>query len=245
MKRKLIGFLILAAAIVAVVVIKLGIGGGTGAPSVKQVTLTGLIGSEKEGLLQDASVQKILKDKYGITLDYQKAGSIEMAEGSTAGLDFLFPSSQTAVEVFRQRNIKNAGTQTVLNSPLVVYSWADVTGALEKQGIVRTDNGVSYIIDMPKMVSLMNTGAKWSDIGLNNLYGKIVLQSTDPESSNSGNLFSGLLADILNNGTAVDSTSVQAVLPQLKTYFGNLGYMQESSAYLFDQYTNTGEGPAR
>lgn len=242
MKRKLIGFAILATAIVAVILIKLGLGGGAGTQSVKQVTLTGLIGSEKEGLLEDASVQQILKNKYGISLNYQKAGSIEMAQGSTAGLDFLFPSSQTAVEIFKQRNIKNSGTQTVFNSPLVVYSWSDITNALEKQGIVRTDNGVSYIIDMPKLIALINSGGKWSDIGLTNLYGKVTLQSTDPESSNSGNLFSGLLASILNGGNVVDGSTVQTVLPQVKSYFASLGYMQESSEYIFDQYANTGEG---
>lgn len=242
MKNKLIGLIIVLAVMAGAVVYKVGFGGS--APLVKQqVTLKGYIGSEKEGLLQDADVQKLLKNKYGITLDYQKAGSIEMVQGSTAGLDFLFPSSQTAVELFKStQGAKMAGSQTVLNSPLVVYSWDDVTAALEKQGVVRTDNGVSYIVDLPKLIALIENGTKWSDIGLPNLYGKMTLQSTDPVKSNSGNLFSGLLASILNGGQVVDANTITPVLPRVKTFFANLGYMQESSAYLFNQYINTGEG---
>lgn len=243
MKNKIIGAVALIVVIAAAGIWKSGLF-GIGANSPAQVTLKGEIGSEKEGLLEDAQVKKILKDKYGVTLDYQKAGSIEMVQGNTQGQDFLFPSSQIAVELYKQRKAPLSGTQTVFNSPLVVYSWDDVTSALQKQGIVQQQNGSYYIVDMKKLVALMQQGKKWSEIGLGNLYGKIALQCTDPVKSNSGNLFSGLLASIYNNGQVVDPGSLQTVLPELKNYFAGAGYMQESSEYLFNQYMNTGEGAA-
>ena len=91
MKNKIIGAVVLALVIAAAALYRAGLFGAGGARPA-QVTLKGYIGSEKEGLLEDADVQKILKEKYGVTLDYQKAGSIEMVQGSTDGLDFLFPS---------------------------------------------------------------------------------------------------------------------------------------------------------
>ena len=242
MKNKIIGAVVLVLVIAAAALYKGGLFGAGGARP-EQVTLKGDIGSEKEGLLEDAEVRKILKDRYGVTLDYQKAGSIEMVQGDTQGLDFLFPSSQTALELYKLRKGPMSGSQTVFNSPLVVYSWDDVAAALQKQGIAGKQ-GDSYTMDMGKLIALIQNGKKWSDLGLDNLYGKVTLQCTDPVKSNSGNLFSGLLASILNNGQVVNRESLTPVLPEVKTYFAGAGYMQESSAYLFNQYMNTGEGAA-
>ena len=47
---------------------------------------------------------------------------------------------------------------------------------------------------------------------------------------------------MLNGGETVDETSVGAVLPQLKDDFSRLGYMETSSADLFDQFLKTGVG---
>lgn len=212
-------------------------------PSRPVTVLKGYIGSEKEGLLSDPAVQNLLKKDFGVQLNYAKAGSIAMVEGSTKGQDFLFPSSQTALEIFKQKQPNAiAANRVEFNSPLVLYSWDTVTNALIKQGIVQERNGTDYVVDMPKLISLVTSGKKWADIGLPSLYGAVNIQSTDPTQSNSGNQFAGLLADILNNGQVVDEHSVQKVLPQIKAYFAKQGYQQTGSGDIFEQYLTTGVG---
>ena len=82
---------------------------------------------------------------------------------------------------------------------------------------------------------------KWADLGLAELYGTVAVNTTDPVRSNSGNMFAGLLANVLVGGVA-DEDSVEAVLPRLKAIFEKLGYMESSSADLFDQFLKTGMG---
>ena len=43
-------------------------------------------------------------------------------------------------------------------------------------------------------------------------------------------------ANTLNGGEVVDDASVERVLPQLKLFFTRLGFMEQSSADLFQQY---------
>jgi len=100
----------------------------------------------------------------------------------------------------------------------------------------------TIIVDTRKLINLVLQDKKWSDIGINDLYGKISIISNDPTKSNSGNMFAGLLADLLNKGEVVDDTSVDSILPQVRQVFDRLGYMEPSSADLFDQYLNTGLG---
>lgn len=242
MKGKIIGVAILLA-IIGGAFLYLRLSGQPAAQPLSQVTLKGYIGSEKEGLLEDAHIQKILKDTYGITLDYAKKGSIAMVEGSTDGMDFLFPSSQTALEIFKEKSAaKLAGSEVEFNSPLVLYSWSTVTDALIKQGIVEERNGISYVTNMAKLVDFSSQNKKWAEIGLPDLYGNVNIICTDPTQSNSGNQFAGLLADLLNNGQVVDDTTVQTVLPKLKSYFSKQGYQQTGSGDLFEQYLTTGVG---
>lgn len=205
------------------------------------VTLKGLVGGEKIGLLEDEAFKKILKGKYGITLDYSKAGSIEMVKENAVGYDFLFPSSQTALELFKSaKSNQLVKSANIFNSPIVLYTWDIVADALIKNGLV-TQKGSTYVGDLPKLVDAVMSDRKWADIGLSDLYGNIAIIPTDPTKSNSGNMFSGLMANALN-GEVVDETTVANVLPQLKQFFKKLGYLEPSSGDLFEQYLRTGVG---
>lgn len=74
------------------------------------------------------------------------------------------------------------------------------------------------------------------------LYGSVSVDTTDPAKSNSGNMFAALLADVLNGGQTLTPEGVGEILPQLQTIFGKLGYMETSSADLFDQFLRWGLG---
>ena len=96
-------------------------------------------------------------------------------------------------------------------------------------------------MDMAGLVAEIEAGTTWADLGLPELYGTVAVNTTDPVRSNSGNMFAGLLANVLCGGVA-DADSVEAVLPRLKAIFEKLGYMEASSSDLFDQFLKTGMG---
>jgi len=251
MRNRIIGIVIVIVAIVAAIGIKFyldsrsaaGTTGLGGVVSPKQVvTLKGYVGGEKVGLLDDPDVQKILADTYGIKLDYTKAGSFEMVDRADASTDFLFPSSSTAVEYLRDKEtLKPKAVETVLSSPIVIYSWVDIADALVKQGIVSKVNGAYYIVNMPELVKSMEAGKTWAELGVPSLYGKVKVVTTDPNQSNSGNQFAGLLANVMA-GDVVTPDTVTPIVPRLKALFGRLGYMDSSSGDLFSEYLRLGEG---
>jgi hypothetical protein len=206
------------------------------------ITVNGYVGGEKLGFISDPAVVKILAERYNITVESQKLGSVAMVTGQTQGKDFLWPASQVELDMYKSRGAKLARTEMIYNSPIVLYSWDFVTDALIKQKIVKKIGDSYYIDNLPKLVSVVSQGAKWKDIGLPQLYGRVSIRCTDPAKSNSGMMFAGLLASVMNGGEVVDDASATATLPKVKTFFGRLGFMEESSADLFTQFLKTGEG---
>lgn len=238
MKSKIVGGIILLLVIIVIIAFQF-----VNVNKPEEITVSGYLGGEKEGLMQDEEVKKILKDKYGITVEYTKAGSIEMIEQDSSDKDYLFPSSQTALELFNQtKSDKLYKSEIVFNSPIVIYTWKPIAEALINNGIVEEKDNSYYIADTSALIKLVTDKKKWSDIGVNDLYGYVTIQSTDPNKSNSGNMFAGLVANIMNNETVVDSSTVDTILPNLKDFFGKIGYMEHSSGDLFEQYLKTGMG---
>ena len=235
-KSKWIGLIILLAVIGAAAVYLL-LGGG---PQPEPAVLRGYVGGEKIGLLEDEAVQDILERNYGLTLDYAKAGSLDMVTADHEGRNFLFPSSQTALEYYQQLCGAPDKSQIVFNTPIVLYTHRPILEAFQKKGLVTERDGV-YYMDMATLVAEIKAGTAWADLGLPELYGTVAVNTTDPVRSNSGNMFAGLLANVLCGGVA-DADSVEAVLPRLKAIFEKLGYMEASSSDLFDQFLKTGMG---
>lgn len=234
MKTKLIGVGILAVVILAAVLyVFIGRSG--------EVTeIKGYVGGEKIGLLEDEEVQKILKDRYKLSIDYSKAGSLDMITADATGRNFLFPSNQTALELYEQLSGKPKKSEIVLNTPIVLYTRTAVAQALTKQGIVSENNGV-YYVDMAKLTDCIEQGKTWADVGMPQLYGSVTVGTTDPTKSNSGNMFAGLLANTLCKGVA-DKSNIDEILPRLQSIFKKLGYMESSSSDLFNQFLKTGMG---
>ena len=234
--------------VLGLVILLLMIGGGMaykffyGAGLLKTTMLKGFVGSEKIAFLENPRVKEILRKKYGVQVNAIKAGSLEMVQQPPAAdIDFLWPSSQVALELFKTKNQRMVKSEILFNSPIVLYSWELVTNALQAQGIVEQDGNTLYVKDMKALLEAINVGKTWTEIGLKELFGKIAITTTDPVKSNTGNTFAGLAANILH-GDVVDATSIQMVLPNLKTMFARLGYMPASSQDLFQQYLTKGIG---
>ncbi len=164
--------------------------------------------------------------------------------------DALFTSDQRFYDYYKLQPNKEAGEAErytvldgglTLNTPIVIYSWAKVVDALIKEKIVTEEDGVYYITDMNKLISYILEGKKWSDIGLNNLYGTINIASTDPVSSSPGATYYGLLLSILSEAQ-VTADNINNNLPKLKNFYIKSGYMNNTPADLFERYLKTGMG---
>ncbi len=243
--RVLIGLGLLAVAAIIVAVVQFsGVGGVPGISAPTAITVKGYYGSEKSQLLANPEVQRILAQKYNITVNARTAGSTEMASGIslTPQDDFIWPSNSVSVALYKERGGTVVASENILNSPLVIYSWAEITDAMIRKGIVEKRGDTYFIVKFQEFIDLMNQGKKWSDIGLPGIQGKIVVRTTDPSFSNSGLMFSGLMAGMLNGGETPDDAAADRLMPNLVTFFSRLGYMEQKSNDLFQQYLTTGAG---
>ena len=234
MKTRLIGLGILAAVIVAAAVYVFFFRANT------VTEISGYLGGEKIGLLEDTEVQEILASRYHLSMDYTRAGSLDMIRADSTGRDYLFPSNQTALDLYEQLKGDPLQSQIIFNTPIVLYTRSAVAQALLSQDIA-SRQGEIYYIDMTRLADAIQSGQTWADIGLPQLYGSITVGTTDPTKSNSGNMFAGLLANTLSGGVTTEE-SLGEVLPRLQDIFQRLGYMESSSSDLFDQFLKTGMG---
>ena len=236
MKKKIAGLMLL-------VVLMAVIGGiyfVTGnAPRI--VSVDGYVGGEKIELLEDEEVRSVFEEKYGLNVDYSRAGSLDMMTADLSGRDYLFPSSSIALEYYEDLHGSPVQSEIVLNTPIVLYTHQIVLDAFENQGLITTDGDIHYI-DMAGLLELIQNDSQWSDIGLPELYGRVSVDTTDPSKSNSGNMFAALVANVLNGGRTVTETDLDTILPELQDIFGKLGYMETSSSDLFSQFLRMGVG---
>lgn len=246
--QKFLGLIILLAVAVSAAFFILGkekvaelSGGGPKKVSSGVVIAAGRAGSEKINFLQSEKVQEQLLEQ-GLKVEVRKSGSVEMVQEAVSGDDFLWPASQGNVESFKNSGSMIQQTADIFNSPLVLYSWDIVTDALIKAGIVQHKEGVNYIVDLPKLLEHVMAKKQWKEIGLSQLYGSIIIRTTDPAKSNSGNMFAALTANTLNHGEVVTAETIDSVLPQVKDFYARLGYMEDSSAVLFEKFLQQGVG---
>lgn len=246
--QKFLGLIIiLAVAGVAAGYFLLNKGGDVGSlvPSVvtrsAAITVVGKAGSEKMGFLQSEKVKNVLAD-HGIELDVRKAGSVEMVQEATTGQDFLWPASQVNLEFFKNAGGTILQSADLFNSPIVLYSWDIVTDALIKAGIIQHREATNYIIDLPRLLGMIKDKKEWKEVGLKQLYGSLIIRTTDPTKSNSGNMFAALVANTLNNGDVVTADTIDGVLPQVRDFYARLGHMEHSSAVLFNMFLQQGVG---
>jgi hypothetical protein len=246
--RRRLGAVLLAIAIVTVIVSRSWPGGNPPSPGPAVgddlTVVKGYGGELKVNFLTDSAVTTILAEEYGLRVDITKRGSIELACGMPLGedVDFVWLGDSVALAKYRDLGCTDIRADNVYNSPVVLYSWAPVVDALVAAGLVETTADGAYTLDFAHLVDLMTAGTTWTDIGLPQLHGRIVVHTTDPTKSNSGLLFAGMLANTLNGGDVVNATTVTPLLPDIQSYFQRLGLMEPTSGDLFEQFLITGMG---
>lgn len=210
--------------------------------AVQPVTVSLFFGGEKSALLANPKVVALLKDRYGVTLDATRAGSVEMVTNlDTSAKDCLWPSNSVSVEMARAAGKTVIAEATIFNSPIVFYAWSDVADALSKAGIVRLSDGTLHA-DVQALGAMITTSKRWKeDLGLN-IYGAVKVITTDPAKSNSGLIWAALLATSLNGGETPTEADLPILLPKLQSYFSSLGFMEASSGELFENFLKQGMG---
>jgi hypothetical protein len=206
------------------------------------VTVVG-IGGGKGPFLEDPAVLQLLKDKYGLTIDFTRVPSIDSYGRCKEGLDFCWPSSQTIGELLENKpGITVLQSETIFNSPIVLYSWVPIVDALVTQGIVEQSGSTYYVVDLARLLQMDADGVLWKDIGLPTMDGAVQIRTSDPTASNSGNSFVGLMANTFNGGRVADETAVEQILPQLKSWFNQRGLMPDTTTEMWEQFFTLGMG---
>ena len=212
-------------------------------------------GGGKEDFLADEDVVKIMREKYKLNVVYDSWSNGKLIvnplvrEDGTK-YDAMFASDQRFYDYYKLAPNKEKGEADrytvlqgglTLNTPIVIYSWAEVVDSLIAQNIVTVQDGVYYITDMNGLMNYILSSTKWSDIGLNKLYGNVNIASTDPVTSSPGATYYGLLLSIMCE-SQVNEESVALNLPKLKDFYIKSGYMNNTPADLFERYLKTGMG---
>ena len=252
-RQKLLGGLIVLVALIGVVVWKFIPSDSTTIQSVTQsvgfkktpeaITIKGFIGGEKAGLFDSQRFKDIASDRYGLTVQWRKAGGIEMVSQDPGDQDFLFPSAPFPVQLFKanfpSRVIKE---ETAFNSPIVLFTWTPIADSLIRSGYAKEIGGVIYMTNMKGLIDAVVTHKKWADIGVQGLFGSVTVYTTSPIKSSSGNLFAGLVATIAADGDLASEAGMKSALVAVKNFYSRMGYMEDSSKDLFSQYLRMGMG---
>jgi hypothetical protein len=238
--------------VAAVVLITLGRhhGGNSAAPADRSTKITCYGGSEKEDLINDPDVRKILREKYGIEVNFSAKGSykqvqIPVNELKADKIDCLWPSSASAQAIFEgsgsSKEFGNAYQATsVLQSPEVLYANKEAADGLKNAGIVQVRDNSYFIVDLKKLLDEYVLPAKlWADLGVTLPSGPVLINSSDPANSNSGMTLAQLeLATVASGNPYQPATEAQASasLAKVKALIEAQGLMRTGSDSAFEQW---------
>ena len=213
----------------------------------KQVTLRGLIGSEKEPFFADARVQKALAAQ-GITVTVEKAGSRAIAgRYDAAKFDFGFPSGAPAAQQLRSLS-KASNVFNPFYTPIVFASWRPIAEILVANGMAAKQGDFYYIVDLPGLMAMVEKGTRWKELKSSDAFAtskSVLVNSTDVRTSNSAAMYLALASYLANNQQIVQSQEdVDRVMPIVAPLFLRQGFQEQSSAGPFEDYLALGMGKA-
>ncbi len=242
---------IVIAVVAAIVLITTGKDAGDeAAPIGGSMKVTCYGGSEKEDLVNDPDVRNILRDKYGIEVDFNAQGSYKQVqipadELKSNKVDCLWPSSASAQAIFEGSGSSKAfgnnyQAASVLQSPEVVYANKEAVEGLKRAGIVELRDGVYFIVELRRLLEeYLLAGKSWSDLGVELPSGPVLINSSDPATSNSGMTLAQLeLATVASGNPYQPASAGQATasLAKVKALIDAQGLMRTGSDSAFEQW---------
>jgi hypothetical protein len=243
---------IVVVVVIAVVVIMMGkkSGGDAAAPPGGTVKITCYGGSEKQDLINDPDVKKILREKYRVEVDFNAKGSykrvqIPVDELKANKIDCLWPSSTSAQAIFEGSGSSKAfgndyQAASVLQSPEVLYTNKEAAEGLKNAGIVQVRDNSYFIVDLRRLLDeYLLPGKSWADLGVALPSGPVLINSSDPATSNSGMTLAQLeLATVASGNPYQPATEAQAgaSLGKVKALVEAQGLMRTGSDSAFEQW---------
>ena len=212
----------------------------------QQVTVRGVIGSEKEDFFRDPRVIAALSARR-LTVSVEKAGSRQIATlPNLERYDFAFPAGLPAAEkIGRER--RALASYTPFFTPMVIASWQSIAKVLAANGLARQAEG-HYFLNMKKLIELMNAGKRWRDLADNPDYAvskNILISSTDARKSNSAAMYLALFSFVANGDEVVrDDRQICQIYPAFRDAFLRQGFTEYSSEAPFEDYLVMGVGKA-
>jgi len=162
--------------------------------------LFGFLGGEKQAFIDDPGRQCAALASYGLQLDARVAGSVEMVrqpELLNQKPQFLCRPPRSWSNIARKSGVAVRRDQVVLNAPIVVLHMATGCGGATEVRPCTVTSGGFRELDLKALLQAILTGTEWSKLGVDALYGRVRVDSTDPNRSNSGFMFSGLVLSLL------------------------------------------------
>ena len=213
----------------------------------RQVSVRGLIGSEKEAYFADQRVVKALAAQ-GITVTVEKAGSRAIAARYDASkYDFGFPSGAPAAAQLKAQ-AKATAVFTPFYTPMVFASWRPIAEILVANGLAERKGEIYYVVDLPGLMALVEKGTRWRELKKSEAFATskaVLVNSTDVRTSNSAAMYLALASYLANNQQIVQSQEdVDRVLPVVAPLFLRQGFQEQSSAGPFEDYLALGMGKA-
>ena len=238
----------LIAAVLVIMFAKRSGDGGLAGGGATRITCYG--GSEKEELINDPDVKRILADSYGVEVNFIPKGSYKQVqvppdELRASKVDCLWPSSASAQAVFEgSGNSKAFGNDyeaaSVLESPEVLYANKEAADGLQRAGIVALRDGNYFIVDFRRLLEeYLLPGKSWSDLGVTLPAGPVLINSSDPATSNSGMTLAQLELATIASGNPYQPASVAqtgASLAKVKALIDAQGLMRTGSDSAFEQW---------
>jgi hypothetical protein len=212
------------------------------------LTIDCIGGSEKAELMTDPDVQRILRDRYGVAVNFLPMGSYDQVQLSTEeiqqrSVECLWPASASAQSVFEA---KHAGAfvqyraETVLQSPEVLYTGVSGAAALLAAGLAEDRDGRYFMADVRTfLLDYVLKRRTWESIGAKDLHGPIAMASTDAAKSNSGFTLAQLQLNVIATNDVYSAPSpvqAKAALSAVRSLYDAQGLQARSSDFGFSQW---------
>lgn len=202
------------------------------------VRVSGYIGGSKANLLNNPQVKEVLRDKYHLEVNFSTLGGLEQLSAIQEPYDYLWPGTDLAVEDYKSSHGGKAKYESLLLSPIIMYSWEPVTEALSHAGLIEKRPDGVYYADMNKFVPVL-LGQKTVLPEGQGGHGTVVAFTSDPTQSNSGQIFAAMLA---KSEQEQERRQFEQILPKVKAYLDNLGFKPPKTSDLFKQCIGKGMG---
>jgi hypothetical protein len=202
------------------------------------MTVKGYIGGSKASLMNDPEVKKILLDSYHLQVSFTTLGGREELSPGMDLSDFIWPATELPIEQYKRDHGGTANYDSVLLSPIVMYSWEPVADGLSKAGFIEKRTDGIYYADMGKFAPAL-VDHKLVPQQVQGSANYVVVSMSDPTKSNSGEIFAAMLAKSLQKATGMKFDEASAIVT---TYVDELGYEEPKTADLFKHCLATGVG---